>query len=70
MDRKTLPHHLPSCRIGRYSTGATMKCKPDFSTTWYCKFAFALGVAIILAAWCNSPADERIKPEPIYQVSK
>jgi hypothetical protein len=47
-----------------------MKCKPDFSTTWYCKFAFALGVAIILTAWCNSPADERIKPEPIYQVSK
>lgn len=67
MDRKTLFHHLPGCRIGRNPIGENvMKCKPEFSTTWYCKFMFAVGIAIIITAWCNSPADERTKPNPNY----
>ena len=71
MDRKTRHHRWLSRLFYRHNIGENvMKCKPEFSTTWYCKFMFAVGIAIILTAWCNSPADERTKPNPIYQVSK
>jgi hypothetical protein len=64
MDRKTLLHHLPSCRIGRYSFGENVM--KDVAPI----LMFMAGVLFLAICYATQPAQEDIKPEPIYQVSK